>query len=116
MGGGIHIEPTAVVGHTKLDSVVVPGAADAAQPDGDSGRLGVFMDVAQELLRRPVKQRGGLPVHFHSMMGRLKMHGDSTFPQREGQPINRPRDAKHVEIDRMRIGKNATDCDDIVAY
>jgi hypothetical protein len=73
------------------------------------------MDVAQELLRRPVEQRAGLPVHFHSMVGRLKVHGDPALTQREGQTVNRPRDAKRIEINRMRIGKNATDCDDVVA-
>jgi hypothetical protein len=49
------------------------------------------------------------------MVGRLKVHGDPALTQREGQTVNRPRDAKRIEINRMRIGKYATDCDDIVA-
>jgi len=49
------------------------------------------------------------------MVGRLKVHGDPALAQRDGQTVNRPRDAKRIEINRMRIGKNATDCDDVVA-
>jgi len=49
------------------------------------------------------------------MMGRLEVHGDPAFAQRDGQTVNRPRDAKRIEINRVRISQNATDCDNVVA-
>lgn len=115
MGGGLHIETRPVVGHFELDLMADGEAADTPQSNGHGGRLGKFVDVTQELLRGPVQQCGGPPVYFHPVVGRLQVHGDPAFAQRKGQTVNRPRDAKRIEIDRMRIGKNATDCDNPVA-
>jgi hypothetical protein len=113
--GRVHIKPGAVVGHLELYGVALGGKADAAQPDRHGGRLREFVDIAQELLRRPVQQRRGLPIDFHAVVRCYQVHHDSAFAQRKGQSVNRPRDAKRKEIDRMRISKNASDCDNLVA-
>jgi hypothetical protein len=115
VGGCFNIETRPVVGHFELNLVAGSWMAHAPQPNSDSGRSGKFVDIAQELLRRPVQQRRGLPIDFHAVVRCFQVHHDSAFAQRKGQSVNRPRDAKRKEIDRMRISKNASDCDNLVA-
>jgi hypothetical protein len=77
--------------------------------------MGEFVHVAEELLGGPIEEGGTLPVHLHSVVRSLQVNHGPALAQRKGQAVNRPRDAKRIEIDRMRIGKNATDRNNLVA-
>ena len=73
------------------------------------------MDVAEELLRRPVQKSCGLPVHFHPVVRSLQMHHGAVFSEGKGQAVNCAGEPKSMEIDRVCIGEDATYGDNVVA-
>ncbi|MFE4833703.1 hypothetical protein ACFRAU_03365 [Arthrobacter sp. NPDC056691] len=79
-------------------------------------RPGEFVDVAKELLRRPVQECSGLSVHFHPVVRSLQLHRGSTLAQGNRQAVNGAGDAKGMKVDRVYIGEGAAYGDHVVAY
>jgi hypothetical protein len=73
------------------------------------------MDVAEELLRRPVQKCCGLPVHFHRVVRSLQMNRGAALAEGKGQPVNCAGEPESMEIDRVCIGEDATYGDDVIA-
>lgn len=101
--GGVLIEAAAIVRYFELDCV-----AEGGQPDCYGGCSSELVGVAEELLRRPVQEQGRLPVHFHPVVRCFQEYFGAAFAQRESETVDGPGHTKNIEIDRSRIGENAT--------
>jgi hypothetical protein len=73
------------------------------------------VDIAEELLRRPIQKSGGLSVHFHPVVRSLQVYYGAAFAERGSQSVNCAREPKGMEIDRVCIGEDATYGDDFIA-
>ena len=109
-----HIETSAVIGHFELNAVA-HALGDAAQPDRHSRRLSEFIDITEELLRRPVQKSCRLPVYFHPVVRSLQVHCGSAFAEGKGQTVNCAGYSKSMEVDRVCISEDATYGDDFIA-
>ena len=73
------------------------------------------MDIAEELLCRPVQESCGLPVYFRSVVRSLQVQHGSVFAEGERQAVNCAGYPEGMEVDRVCIGEDATYGDDFIA-
>ena len=82
---------------------------------GSGQGLNEFVDVAEQLLRRPVQEGSGLQVYFHHMVRSLQMPRSSALAEGKRQAVNGAGYDKGMEVDRVCIGEDATYGDYFVA-
>ncbi|BCW68413.1 hypothetical protein NicSoilB4_31760 [Arthrobacter sp. NicSoilB4] len=56
-----------------------------------------------------------MSIHFHAVVRSLQMYHGAAFSEGKGQTVNCAGQPKSMEINRVCIGEDATDGDDIIA-